>query len=143
MSTPNANKDLLKQYLQAFNDRDRKGMSDFLAEDVVHHGIHDELHGVDEVLDFLDRHLDMFPDYAGETEAIVAEGDTVVVRYSVSGTHEGEYRDLEPTGNSAEWTGIAMYRVEDDRIAEIWLEENRLGLLEQLEAVQPPAHLRI
>ncbi|PSQ83467.1 MAG: DUF4440 domain-containing protein, partial [Bacteroidetes bacterium QS_1_65_9] len=42
-----------------------------------------------------------------------------------------------------EWTGMAMYRIADDRIAEVWLEEDRLALLEQLEAVDPPAHLRI
>jgi hypothetical protein len=36
-----------------------------------------------------------------------------------------------------------MYRVAEGRIAEIWLEENRLSLLEQLEVVDPPAHLRL
>ena len=38
---------------------------------------------------------------------------------------------------------MAMYRIEDGQIAEIRLEEDRLGLLEGLEAVDPPAHLRI
>jgi predicted ester cyclase len=73
----------------------------------------------------------------------MAEDDLVTVRYVVSGTHTGEYRDVEPTGHTVEWTGMAMYRIEDGRIAEIWLEENRLDLLEQLEVVDPPAHLRI
>lgn len=142
-STEEANKELVRRYLNAFNDGDWDALSDFLAEDVVEHGVHEELHGVDEVIEFLQRHFDVFPDYSGDTRAIVAESDTVVVRYDVRGTHEGEYRDVEPTGNTAEWTGIAMYRIEDDRIAEVWLEEDRLGLLEQLEAVDPPAHLRI
>jgi len=137
------NTDIVRQYLDAFNDRDRSTLSDLLAEDVVEHGIHEELHGLDDILDFQQRHFDTFPDYSGETEAMVAEGDVVAVRYSVRGTHEGEYQDVEPTGKTAEWTGMAMYRVEDGRIAEIWLEEDRLGLLEQLEVVDPPAHLRI
>ena len=72
-----------------------------------------------------------------------ADGDTVAVRYTVGGTHSGEYRDVEPTQQRVEWTGMAMYRVEDGNIAEIWIEEDRLGLLEQLEVVEPPAHLRI
>jgi hypothetical protein len=38
---------------------------------------------------------------------------------------------------------MAMYRIEDEQIAEIWLEEDRLGLLEQLDVAHPPAHLRI
>ena len=142
-TTADTEKDIVREYLHAFNVRDRETLSDLLAEDVVEHGIHEELHGVDEILNFLDRHFDVFHDYAGETEAMVAEGDTVAVRYSVSGTHKGEYRDVEPTRHTVEWTGMAMYRVEDGQIAEIWLEEDRLGLLEGLEAVDPPAHLRI
>lgn len=138
-----ANKDLVRSYLNAFNDRDRDAMAELLADDVVEHGIHEELEGVDEILEFLDRHFEAFPDYSGTSEAIVAEDDLVTVRYTVSGTHSGEYRDVQPTGTSVEWTGIAMYRVADDRIAEIWLEEDRLGVLEQLEMVDPPAHLRI
>lgn len=144
MSTlEDGNKDLVRRYLEAFNDRDRDRLSDLVAADVVEHGIHDELHGIDDILEFRQRHFDVFPDYSGDTEALVAEGDTVAVRYTARGTHEGEYRDVDPTGNTVEWTGMAMYRIEDDRIAEIWLEEDRLGLLEQLEVVDPPAHLRI
>lgn len=135
--------ELVRQYLDAFNDRDSDRLADLLADDVVEHGIHEELHGVDEILDFLGRHFETFPDYSGETQDVVVDGDTVVVRYTVRGTHSGEYLDVEPTSYTAEWTGMAMYRIEDDRIAEIWLEEDRLGLLEQLDQVDPPAHLRI
>jgi steroid delta-isomerase-like uncharacterized protein len=137
------NKETVRDYLAAFNDRDREALSESLADDVVEHGIHEELHGVEEIQAFLDRHFEVFPDYSGSTGAVVADGDTVVVRYTVNGTHSGEYRDVEPTGQTVEWTGMAMYRVEDGQIAEVWLEEDRLGLLEQLEVFDPPAHLRI
>lgn len=139
----NTNADIVRDYLNAFNDRDREAMTELLADDVVEHGIHEELHGVDEILEFLDAHFQTFPDYAGSTEAMITQDDTVVVRYTVSGTHTGEYRNVEPTGHQVEWTGIAIYRVDDERIEEIWIEEDRLGLLEQLEMVDPPAHLRI
>ena len=138
-----ANKDLIRRYLNAFNERDEETLADLLAADVVEHGVHEELRGPEAIIDFLHRHFEMFPDYTGTTETMVAEDDTVVVRYSVSGTHTGEYRDIEPTGQTVEWTGLVMYRIDDGEIAEIWLEEDRLGLLEQLEAVHPPAHLRL
>ena len=137
------NKDVVRRYLNAFNDRNWEALRELLDDDVVEHGIHDELQGPEDVLEYLQQHFEMFPDYSGETEGMVAEGDTVVVRYSVTGTHSGEYKDVEATGLAAEWTGMAMYRVEDERIAEVWLEEDRLGLLEQLEVVEPPAHLRL
>lgn len=141
--TATENRELVRRYLKAFNDRDHEALSELLADDVVEHGVHEELHGPEEIIDFLQSYFDTFPDYSGTTDTMIAEGETVAVRYSAEGTHSGEYQDIEPTGETAEWTGMAMYRIEDDRIAEVWLEEDRLGLLEQLQAVDPPAHLRL
>ena len=143
MASHNDHKKLVRRYLDAFNDRNRDTLRELLSEDVVEHGIDEELHGPEEVIDFLDAHFEIFPDYSGSAEAIVAEDDTVAVQYTVEGTHTGEYQDVEPTGHTVEWTGMAMYRIEDGRIAEIWIEEDRLGLLQQLEVVERPAHLRI
>ena len=69
----------------------------------------------------------------------------VVVRHTARGTHTGTCKDIEPTHLPATWTGIAMYQIDDGEISEIWLEEDRLGLLEQLEYVDTtePAHLRL
>jgi len=144
MSTKAAeNEELIRRYLNAFNEREWDTLEGTLADDVVNYGVHEELHGPDEIVDFLQDHFDKFPDYTGTTEDMVVDEDTVVVRYTASGTHSEEFKDIEPTGKEVEWTGIAMYRVEDGRIGEVWVEENRLDLLEQLEAVDPPAHLRI
>jgi len=137
------NEEVVRKYLAAFNDQNPESLSEYLAENVVEHGIHDELHGIEEIQTFLDRHFEIFPDYSGTTDAVVVDDDVVTVRYSVSGTHSGTYMGVEPTEQTAEWTGIAMYRVENGLIQEIWLEEDRLGLLEQLEVYDPPAHLRI
>lgn len=136
---------IVRQYLRAFNERDRDTLADLLAEDAVEHGVHEELRGYEAIVDFLEGHFEAFPDYSGTTEAVISKDDMVTVRYTANGTHTGEYRDVEPTGHHADWTGIAIYRVEDGEIAEIWLEEDRLGLLEQLELVDQPtqAHLRL
>lgn len=138
-------KAVVRTYLEAFNDRDRETMADILADGVIEHGVHEVLHGYEDIVGFLEAHFEAFPDYTGTTHAMTAEDDLVTVRYSASGTHTGSYKDVEPTGLEATWTGLAMYRVEDDEVAEIWLEEDRLGLLEQLELVDStePAHLRL
>lgn len=144
MSSEHA-KSIVRSYLEAFNDRDHDTLAELLADDATEHGIHETLHGFEEIRDYLEAHFRVFPDYRGRTHAIIAEDDLVAVRYSASGTHTGEYQDLEPTGLGASWTGIAMYRVEGDEISEIWIEEDRLGLLEQLEYLSEaePAHLRL
>lgn len=142
MSTDD-NKELVRRYLAAFNDRDRESLRELLAEDVVEHGTHETLRGFEAIESFLDEQFRAFPDYSGTTEAMVAEGDTVAVRYTVRGTHTGKYREVDPTGHTVEWTGTGFYRIEDGEIAEIWLEADRLGLLDQLEVLDPPAHLRV
>ncbi|MFB6227938.1 MAG: ester cyclase [Halobacteriales archaeon] len=143
MSQTEQNKQLVRRYLDAFNDKDREALSDLVDDDVVEHGTHWEVEGFEEFMTYVEENVDIFADYTGSTETIVAEEDTVVVRYSVSGTHEGEYLGIQPTGREVEWTGIAMYRIDDGEIAEIWIESDQLGLLEQLGLVEPPAHLRL
>lgn len=139
------NKELVFEYLAAFNDRDRDRLADLLAEDAVEHGVQGDIEGYQAIIDYLESHFEVFPDYTGSTEAIVADDDLVTVRYTAKGTHTGEYRGVEPTGHHASWTGISMYRVADGEIAEVWVEEDRLALLEQLEIVDTsdPAHLRL
>jgi steroid delta-isomerase-like uncharacterized protein len=142
-TTISENKDLVRDYLHAFNEQDRDTLSELLAEGVVEHGSHEKRRDFDEIMEYLDALFQTFPDYSGSTDEMVAEDGVVVVRYTAHGTHEGEYEDVEPTGNNVEWTGMGMYRIEDDKIAEIWLEEDRSGLLKQLDVTSPPAHLRI
>lgn len=72
------------------------------------------------------------------TEDVIAEGDIVVVRHTGRGTHDGEFMGIEPTGNSVEIPGVVVLRVEDEQIAEAWVNVDALGLLAQLGAVMPP-----
>lgn len=135
----------VRKYLEAFNDRDREALESLIAEDAVEHGVHERLRGADAIIEYLVAHYEAFPDYAGEHEAIVAEDDLVTVRYTATGTHTGAFKGVEPTGRRVEWTGLSMYRIEDGQIVESWVEEDRLGLLEQLEMIDAndPAHLRL
>lgn len=137
------NADTVRRYLRAFNDREWGTLRDLLADDVVEHGAHEEFHGPDEIVAFLQEYFEVFPDYSGSTERLLVDGDTVAVRYEASGTHSESYEDIEPTGHTVEWSGMAMYEITDDEITEVWIEEDRFGLLEQLEVVDPPAHLRL
>ena len=73
-----------------------------------------------------------FPDVQHTVEAVVTEGNLVVIRYRASGTHEGEFQGSAPTGKSVTWTGINIYRLECGRIAEVWSEVDALGRIAQL-----------
>ena len=67
-------------------------------------------------------------------EDLIAEGDKVVARNTVTGTHQGEYMGLPPTGKSITYREIFIFRVVDGRIAETWGVVDVLSQLKQLGA---------
>ncbi|BCB82768.1 SDR family NAD(P)-dependent oxidoreductase [Phytohabitans suffuscus] len=70
----------------------------------------------------------------------VVQGDTVVIRFTNSGTQTGPFMGAPPTGRHATWLGIGIYHLRDGRIAEAWFGEDILGALLELGAISlPPA----
>jgi steroid delta-isomerase-like uncharacterized protein len=65
----------------------------------------------------------------------IAEGDKVVVRWTVHGTHLGVFLGIPPTGQQLTWTGITIYRIADGKIVEERGEEDALGLMQQLGVI--------
>jgi steroid delta-isomerase-like uncharacterized protein len=65
---------------------------------------------------------------------LIAEGDTVVARNTVTGTHRGEYMGIPPTGRSVTYNEIFICRFESGRIAETWGVVDILSQLRQLGA---------
>jgi len=65
-------------------------------------------------------------------EDVIAEGDRVVVRWTNSGTHVGEFAGIPPTGRAFSIAGIDIYRVVEGRLAEHWHVVDQLAMLGQL-----------
>jgi hypothetical protein len=76
-----------------------------------------------------------FPDLRVTAEDVIAEGDRVVVRNSVTGTHQGEYMGVPPTGRSVTYDEIFIARFSDGRIAETWGVVDVLSQMRQLGAI--------
>jgi steroid delta-isomerase-like uncharacterized protein len=68
----------------------------------------------------------------------IAEGDKVVTRYTLSGTHQGELFGVPASGEPVRMAGIVIDRFEDGKIVEEWPEYDLLGAMRQIEAVQEP-----
>ncbi|GAB2862833.1 hypothetical protein GCM10027176_75950 [Actinoallomurus bryophytorum] len=79
--------------------------------------------------------LRAFPDLHVAVEDVIAEGDKVVCRNTVTGTHQGEYMGRPPTGRSITYNEILISRFADGRIAETWGIVDVLSQLRQLGAV--------
>ena len=80
-----------------------------------------------------------FPDMKYDLKDIIAEGDKVVLRYSLSSTHGGEFRGIAPTNKRVELTSLCMLRLAGGKVAEMWVENNWLVFLLQLGVVPLPA----
>jgi steroid delta-isomerase-like uncharacterized protein len=79
--------------------------------------------------------LRAFPDLHVAVEDVIAEGDKVVCRNTVTGTHQGEYRGLPPTGRSVTYNEIFILRFAGGRIAEIWGVADVFSQMRQLGAI--------
>ena len=135
MST-NENKTLVARFIeQAFNQGNLAAIDALVAPDFVNHaaGLQDA-HGPEGMKDFVTTYRTAFPDYACTIEAQIAEGDLVVTRWTVRGTHQGALMGLAPTDQRVTLPGIVIDRIANGRLVETWLEADVLGLLQQLGA---------
>ncbi len=82
-----------------------------------------------------------FPDIHVTVEDAVAEGDKVVVRCTVRGTHTGEELGIAPTRKRVEFTGMCMLRFKGGKIAEDWNNFDSLTLYNQIGVLPSPAGL--
>jgi steroid delta-isomerase-like uncharacterized protein len=77
----------------------------------------------------------VFPDLHVTVEDLIAEGDKVVSRNSVTGTHQGEYMGHPPTGKSVAYNEIFIFRFEGGRIAETWGVVDVFSQMKQLGVI--------
>ncbi len=81
----------------------------------------------------------MLPDLRISVEAVIAEGDYVVSRYTATATDTVGYLGMPPTGKSIRTPAIQIFRFSNGKIVESWAVRDDLGTLRQLGALPAPA----
>ena len=76
-----------------------------------------------------------FPDLRVTLEDIIAEGETVMTRWSCRGTHKGDLSGIAPTGKPFTISGMTVARVSNGKMAEGYVNWDALGLMRQLGVV--------
>ena len=76
-----------------------------------------------------------FPDLRLTIEDIIAEGETVMARWSCRGTHKGDLSGIAPTGKQINISGVTIARLANGKMAESWVNWDALGLMQQLGVV--------
>lgn len=80
-----------------------------------------------------------FPDAVFTIEDMVAEDDRVAGRWTMRGTHTGDFNGIPATGKPVTLTGFSLLRIQDGQFAEFWHLEDDLGVLRQLGIIPGPA----
>ena len=82
-------------------------------------------------------YLVVCPDLKFTVEDMIAEGDKVVARWTIRGTHEGTFLGVPPTGKQVTGKGVTIKRIAGGKVVEEWALIDLLGLMQQIGAIPP------
>jgi predicted ester cyclase len=114
-------------------------VDEVLTEDFVEHeefpGISPDREGVKQFFAYL---RSAFPDVRLHAEETVEEGDFVTARLRITGTHEGEFLGVQPTGRQIDITGFDMLHFSGEQVTDHWGVTDVMALMTQLGAMPGP-----
>jgi steroid delta-isomerase-like uncharacterized protein len=134
------NKDLARRSWEMLvNQQNPDAIDELYTPNFVWHEPDEDIQGPEEARRFLGMYLSAFPDMRVSVEDEIAEGDKVVTRWTIRGTHRGELMGMAPTDEQVEIKGITIHRIEGGRIAEEWERYDNLSVMQQLGAISDEA----
>ena len=127
--------ELVEKYVRTWDARSEASLVDeVMAPDVVDHQPVGPADGVEGVKRDIALYHSAFPDLALTCEDYVLGEDRVAVRWSATGTHEGDGLGMPPTHRRVHLEGVDILRIAQGRVAERWGQFNGLEMMQQLTA---------
>ena len=127
------NKTIVRRYQDAYNTGNFAALAEVLASDALTPNIVPGMpSGLEGAKAVHQTTLLGMPDYHTHIEELIAEGDKVVARVTITGTHTGNFWGLPPTGRRVNLSAIYIVRIADDKIVEHWGEEDGMKVYRQL-----------
>jgi steroid delta-isomerase-like uncharacterized protein len=128
---------------EAWNQGSLDVVDELIAEDFV--GIviggPEQIRGPHAFREFVAMYRKAFPDLSISIDQQIAEGDTVVTRWTATGTHQGDLMEMPATGKQAITAGININRIAGGKLVEGWGLFDMLGLLQQIGAIPTVARV--
>jgi steroid delta-isomerase-like uncharacterized protein len=138
------NKTMVRRFLEeSLGEGKPELVEDLLDPDFVRYDPYieaGEVRGTQTVKDNIVWFANAFPDLSCTVEDQVAEGDEVVSRWTLRGTHQGEFFGVPASGKRVEMSGIQIDRFDEEsgKIVEEWAEFDLLGAMRQMGAIPEP-----
>ena len=127
------NKAIVQRHFEAVDEGNLDEAYQLVKTDfVVHYPGGVEIRGLESLKEHITEIYTAFPDLKHIFEELIAEDDKVVARYTIRGTHKGEFMGIAPTGKQVMFTGVGIFRIAEGKFIEAWIEFDRLGLMQQL-----------
>lgn len=140
-SSPEANKATVNRYFNEIMSQGRLEVIDeLMAKDFIIKisSLHEPFRGPEGMKQFVTGLRTAFPDIQFTVEEQIAEGDKVACRFTSISTHQGEFAGIPPTDKQVKDHGTDIFRFVSGKIAEVWVSENALGLMQQIGAIPTP-----
>jgi serine phosphatase RsbU (regulator of sigma subunit) len=132
--TEEQNKAIFRRYLEEAWNQSNLEVIDEIFDRYISHQPNGSVHerGPQDVKRFVSEFRAAFPDLRLIMEEQIAEGDKVVSRGTIRGTHQGEFRGMAPTDEEMEIPGMAVFRFsEEGKVVESWDSYDQLSLMRQ------------
>ncbi len=127
------NKDLVRRYIEeVWNGHNLDAIDELVSPEYFNHAASTAEYqrgGAKLAVEWL---RSVFPDHRFDIEDAAADGNTVAVRGTMGGTHEGELMGIAPTGKRVVVQQTHWFRVADGKVAEHWAVRDDLGMMRQL-----------
>jgi len=118
---------------EAINAGDLDALDEVMSPDVVDHDpAPDQPAGTQGFKEFFTTMRTAFPDLHVDVEHLVADDENVAFAYRITGTHQGEFQGIAPTGQRVDARGVQISRFVDGRITERWGSSDEAGIIKQL-----------
>lgn len=129
-----ANKSLIQRlYKEVLVHWNMALVDELVSPRFISHDWPEGAHGPQPFKDFYSEIRSALPDALYKMDDLIAEDEKVAVRWRLLGTHEGYYRGIAPTGKQLVLKGVAIYRVEEDKVIERWVITDLHNLLKDIQ----------
>lgn len=136
-----ANKEIVRQFGDAVNNNNLDALDEIVATNFVRHSQATpevKVSSLEEFKQFARASAESIPDMTGNIEMMIAEGDFVAIYATFTGTQTGPMGPFPAYNKKMESKTMAIFRLENDKIAELWIEWDNIAMLSQLGHFPPP-----
>ena len=138
MSTEQNKINVRRGFEEAINGRKLAIFDEFLASNYVNHNMPTPQPGPEGLRAVLGMFMTAFPDFHVTVEDVIGEGEMAASRGYFTGTHQGDFQGIPPTGKQVNVGYIDVWRAEQGMLVENWVQLDMVGLMQQLGVIPAP-----